>query len=337
MSGQKKSSRVGLGIGIRSVVASLLASALLSPFVATGCTAKKACVQWGADRGACPSRDSALAIMPSGCSDVASVDSDAEVEDDLCCYEISEVDSSGIICATTPPSPGITVGPGPGPGPSVASVTTGPPACGGFVGGECAPCAESFCCDWIAACFDTGGCVDCVADPSTCSFSPSGAEFADALFQCLWSSCSDTCFSATQRQAACDAFLPGGSDGACFTVDNQTSFCNPVKADDCGDIGVCDVGTNALFECVPKPISSAGPCKPCGASGFCDPGYACVDGLCARYCCDDSDCGSGHCDQTLPDAAPDAAIGLCMQGGGGQGGTGGVGGAGGGAGGAGGS
>jgi hypothetical protein len=97
---------------------------------------------------------------------------------------------------------------------------------------------------------------------------------------------------------ACDAPALSPSAGACFSGKGQ---CNPVTGAPCTSNGgqSCDLGERGLAcFAIAEPASI---CSPCDAvrGPLCGPGLTCLQadtsmgpGLCARYCCDDGDCGS---------------------------------------------
>jgi hypothetical protein len=76
--------------------------------------------------------------------------------------------------------------------------------------------------------------------------------------------------------------------------------CNPVTNEGCDTAmgEACDY-TGAGFTCFPPPNNTP-VCDACDIDmgPFCAPGERCLsDGGCARYCCDDGDCGTGRCDK----------------------------------------
>lgn len=86
--------------------------------------------------------------------------------------------------------------------------------------------------------------------------------------------------------------------------------CNPVTNEPCDTQAneACDFNGNGGFECFPG--NSAGLCEPCGDGMWCLGGLTCTneDQKCAKFCCDDADCGSGTCkkDPVIPE------IGICI-------------------------
>lgn len=110
----------------------------------------------------------------------------------------------------------------------------------------------------------------------------------------------------------------GAGTGSCITVTlDGGNLCNPVTNAGCDvDAGeACDF-TAIGFGCYgPTPPNTATACMDCDDKlTACVPTETCAPtagGLkCARFCCVDGDCGSGHCDMTTFDAA---AVGICVQ------------------------
>jgi hypothetical protein len=110
----------------------------------------------------------------------------------------------------------------------------------------------------------------------------------------------------------------GGSGGACVTIDDAGILCNPITNYPCkADAGeACDFSQNG-FQCYPPPPdNTAALCASCDVQNgpACLPTSTCLPTAngneCARYCCDDSDCGNGHCDKTTFGSDP---IGFCVK------------------------
>jgi hypothetical protein len=60
---------------------------------AIGCS-DTVCFQWGADEGACPPREEAKNYVADDCTEpILSWESDGELEDGACCYEVEKGDS----------------------------------------------------------------------------------------------------------------------------------------------------------------------------------------------------------------------------------------------------
>lgn len=125
--------------------------------------------------------------------------------------------------------------------------------------------------------------------------------------------------------AQCDASLVTPSDGVCVQLGGPIT-CNPVTNQGCNTPAgeACDYGPGG-FTCYPGP-NDAELCWACGPNGpHCGSGFTCTsDGVCAKFCCDDLDCGSGGICQMSQ-----LGVGHCVKGSGGPGpGAGGNGGAG---------
>ena len=106
--------------------------------------------------------------------------------------------------------------------------------------------------------------------------------------------------------------------GACVTLGGNIA-CNPVTSSPCnGDAGeACDIAPDGGFQCfAPPPPNSGTLCGTCDdQTTACAPSTTCVTvdgggGECARYCCTDGECGTGHCDTTALDVAP---VGICVK------------------------
>jgi hypothetical protein len=84
----------------------------------------------------------------------------------------------------------------------------------------------------------------------------------------------------------------------CDVPQEEQGECNPVTNAGCGPDEWCDL-SNVGFHCFPADPAAAGQCETCDISGAgCQPGLHCFEDslACARYCCDDADCGVGRCD-----------------------------------------
>jgi hypothetical protein len=108
---------------------------------------------------------------------------------------------------------------------------------------------------------------------------------------------------------SCDAPAIAASNGACFT---NVGACNPVTGAPCAvDQGQsCDIGPSG-FACFSGNNAEA-LCQSCNNKGgpFCGATLTCLsDERCTRYCCDDGDCGSGHCDTH----GVGGGVGVCFQ------------------------
>ena len=115
----------------------------------------------------------------------------------------------------------------------------------------------------------------------------------------------------------CTVPADAGSGGSCITTNDSGIECNPVTGAPCdADAGqACDY-KGAGFHCyVPPPANTAPICGTCddNTGPACAPMGTCVpvDGgtmACARFCCDNTDCGAGHCAK-----GTGQAVGLCLQ------------------------
>lgn len=148
--------------------------------------------------------------------------------------------------------------------------------------GACPTCSEGSCCAELAACNAVGGCVDCVYNGVGCDALATTDE-ADALYACLDTSCATDC--------------------------QPPSNCNPVTNEGCNAAAgeACDFAQWGSFACYPAPNDNA-ICTACGsADGYCQGGMTCA-GTCAKFCCDDGDCGTGKCDSTNTGGV----VGICV-------------------------
>jgi hypothetical protein len=187
----------------------------------------------------------------------------------------------------------------------------------------CSDCVEEHCCEEAAACAADFNCKECVQSPANgiCPQPQTAAPFT----RCIEAHCVTVCPApdvAIFADADCHAPAKSSSGGACGAVGSPNQ-CNPVTNDGCdADAGAaCDVSdvtaTGTGFTCFPSEnIHEL--CEPCLYGGdACRPGMTCV-GRCARYCCDDSDCGSaGECDKKyifdLYFGHPPAPVGVCLK------------------------
>ncbi len=180
----------------------------------------------------------------------------------------------------------------------------------------CGACLDGACCPELGACQADPECLDCIsnsnADPNVC-----GANaLYGAIDACVQASCSAECIGGGPGTPACDAPAVSPSAGACFGALDPANGkpCNPVTNEGCDAAAgeACDVNQNQDgFECYTASNTEA-LCDPCGnaANGnYCQGGMLCFD-TCAKYCCDDGDCGTGTCDKTL---LPDPNVGICLQ------------------------
>ncbi len=101
---------------------------------------------------------------------------------------------------------------------------------------------------------------------------------------------------ATGTSASATTGTSGSSSSGGAAVDT----CNPITAAECTAAepgSTCDLShVTKTFTCF-SPPNNATLCGACGNNGgpFCGAGMACFGGTCARYCCDNADCGTGKC------------------------------------------
>jgi hypothetical protein len=116
---------------------------------------------------------------------------------------------------------------------------------------------------------------------------------------------------------ACEAPLASPSAGACVKPEQGTLVeCNPITNASCKVDGgqVCDThydGDKLVgFMCLEQK-SSSGLCAPCDPlGGSCGAGLTCIAGSCAKFCCEDTDCGAGNiCEKSLAGMG----AGVCAQ------------------------
>ena len=92
--------------------------------------------------------------------------------------------------------------------------------------------------------------------------------------------------------------------------------CDPLTGDGCPESEyACDffgqyggVGEFVCFSDCTEPVGA-----PCDRTEgpWCAAGAACVDGVCAKYCCSDSDCGSDKCEPLTWENVTGGRFGLC--------------------------
>lgn len=186
---------------------------------------------------------------------------------------------------------------------------------GGGGGDECQTCGLTSCSAEATACLGVTGCMECLqGDDTACN--ADNLDEVDALGQCLVDNCAAEC--GLEAGLDCDAPATPATGGSCVTV-SGTIECNPVTNDGCdsGAGEACDFNeAGDGYQCWdgPNPQTICAECS--DTIGFCAGGLSCVeassagDFACAKYCCDDTDCGpNGYCDDTL--GLP-GDIGLCL-------------------------
>ena len=192
----------------------------------------------------------------------------------------------------------------------------GAPDCSGILNpNACATCLEASCCAELAACNDAA-CIACSnGDMTMCD--ATNQAMGDALGACKDTSCKTECTAPPPVDPTCSTPTPSPSNGACVTLSAKIK-CNPVTNAPCNTAmgEACDVTADG-YDCYPAP-NKQDLCQPCGtkADGFCKGGETCggVGNTCAKFCCDDADCGAGKCDKS---AMSTGGVGLCAGGNGG--------------------
>ncbi|MEP7126648.1 MAG: hypothetical protein ABJE95_37295 [Byssovorax sp.] len=182
---------------------------------------------------------------------------------------------------------------------------TPPPVCTGIFDpqGTCDACVQTSCCQEAADCKSNGTCLNfCLGGywpPAKGCADETVKAVTDALTTCLSTTCS-----------------PG-----CDALDS----CDPVLATGCGPNASCETFVPGVFGCLfPLSPTLAKVCEACDLINdpICAPGMHCFPvgpgmSQCARYCCADTDCGTGKCvvDQTMAFGAPllnQTHVGICL-------------------------
>ena len=131
--------------------------------------------------------------------------------------------------------------------------------------------------------------------------------------------------STTGPTAVCAGLAATPTD-TCVTLGGANA-CNPVSnaADGGGtcDTQACDSNDMSGYSCFDLSATVAACGETCSTNGnFCDAGYTCTDKdafmgtdihanpVCARWCCDDADCGGGVCVSVNQAAGP--GLGVCL-------------------------
>jgi hypothetical protein len=193
---------------------------------------------------------------------------------------------------------------------------------------SCATCAKTACCAEIAECSKSFACKDCIEKFGEDACAAAGEPLLD-LLACENNDCFEECL--TPFTATCE--VPGYPDptqspsqGSCWVQFDPTVMeCNPVTNEPCAVEEHCDINVpETRVRCFPPPDSTelCGEKCPDPETGACKPGLGCAgrwcDGPlcptgCVKYCCDDSDCGEGHCNHELmPTVLGQANIGMCV-------------------------
>jgi len=181
-------------------------------------------------------------------------------------------------------------------------------------GGACGTCLETKCCDTLAACGDVLDCIACLSDPdpNSTACTAQNQDPAQALYNCADTNCNAECLAGGEAPPpACDAPATSPSAGSCITIGGKNE-CNPVTNAGCTGAGeACDLNqAGDGYECYPAPNTQT-LCQDCSSSiGFCQGGMTCF-GKCMKYCCADTDCGSGTCDKSASLQLA-AGVGVCV-------------------------
>lgn len=151
-----------------------------------------ACLEWPAEKGACPSRAEALVRFggKSCVGEIESVDSDGEVSDGVCCYDVTKRGAGELGCGASG-----------GASPAGGSASTG--ACGGCAAVRagtaselCPGSAELF--DALETCLCSGPCA-AACDDGSCATSFDAPECQACV--------ADEEMGCGQEMAACEADL----------------------------------------------------------------------------------------------------------------------------------
>jgi len=162
---------------------------------------------------------------------------------------------------------------------------------------------------------DAGGSVSSVTGSSSGEGAGGGVTATAAAAGGTGTGGDGTGGAAPGYMPACDAPAIAPSAGSCFMLglDNK---CNPVTNVDC--LEACDTpDSGETFQCYTTSTHKM-LCEECDESTFCVGGLACPvqqgwpgGNHCARYCCDDADCGSGKCVKEGIQISG-GAVGLCL-------------------------
>ncbi|HRI65836.1 MAG TPA: hypothetical protein PK156_16430 [Polyangium sp.] len=168
--------------------------------------------------------------------------------------------------------------------------------------GECDACLQNECCQELADCSTNSTCLNiCIKNllpySPECTTVAANKTLLDGFTSCMMTKCSDKC---------------PPPDG-----------CNPVTHNGCTfDGSSCDFVYPGRWDCYGAVGTPAAICQPCDfyQSPYCGSGLHChpASKQCARYCCSDADCGTGHCelDPMIAFGAdvvrPDNLVGICL-------------------------
>ncbi len=170
------------------------------------------------------------------------------------------------------------------------------------------------------ACTSGNGSPDASTDGSTEAGKDSGKIIPDAGQNDTGQSDAGSDSGNVTLNPECTVPADAGSGGSCVTLTGDGGVeCNPITNAPCNsDAGeACDRTQTGGTHCfAPPPSNTAAPCAVCDDQNgpACMPTATCVPTTggvnCARFCCVDGDCGSGHCD-TVTLALPN--FGVCVQ------------------------
>lgn len=211
-----------------------------------------------------------------------------------------------------------------------------PPKCDGDgtgrLAGDCGKCVDAKCTAEVNACNPAGGvqcpafgCITCYVNPET-GCNPNNKPFADALDACAMAQCEPECYPPFPEWW-CSPPIPAPSGGSCVTL-GGTFLCNPVTGEGCNAAAgeSCALASSGEYKCL-SGSHDKGICEPCGPDvGFCDSGMICAMGIsglrCARFCCNDGDCGAGAKCTQYADLMGEIGLCITLAGAGGAGGGG---------------
>ncbi len=145
------------------------------------------------------------------------------------------------------------------------------------------------------------------------SASGAGGTGSQQSTQTSSSIASTTKTSATTTSSGTTASASNSSSSGGGTF---VAHCNPVTNAPCATGEACDASNMGTFECFPPPNDG----KLCGACDnskgpFCGGGLGCAQKKCAKYCCDDGDCGTGgKCTKSDANGPfwPGVNVGICL-------------------------
>ncbi len=221
----------------------------------------------------------------------------------IACNPPEKAPSEGA-CFVIGGSAGGTGGAGGGGGVGGGGGAGGTPDCTGLLPAttECNTCTLNMCCPQLDACDKDPNCLDCYTgkappNPNGCE-SPESKKAIDAVIACSNTKCVQQCNPPPPQ-----------------------STCNPVTNEGCDTDAeeACDITLVEglyVFRCRPGDNTEE-ICTDCdyGQGPYCKIGMTCLPaiktaGTCARYCCDDGDCGEGVCNKNK---IPNLGVGVCVK------------------------